>query len=137
MGSIGSRIRGLEVDHTLRNDDARWASGADRRIGDDSSKGRSTERGSARNHLNRSISELHFPRPTEEARRSVAEEEGPGLQSRWLVEQHVVPNGVLVINSGSGSDHGLSGLEWIPGNSDLRSEVSVGLTDLVAETRQE
>src|SRR5271163_5210750 len=137
MGSIGSRVGRLEVVHALGNDDARRANRPHCRSRYRQSNSRGANRGSARNRLNRSISKLHRLGRAEIAWRSVAEKEGSGLQSRRPVEQHVVPNGVLVINSRSASDYGLPGLKWIPGKSDLRSEVSVGLVDGISKTRQQ
>src|SRR5260370_11866225 len=53
--------------------------------------------------------------------------------SSRAVEDHVIPDGILIEQSTSGADHSLCIALWVPGNTQLRSKVVAGSANPVAQ----
>src|SRR5205807_5593371 len=62
--------------------------------------------------------------------------ESSSHQAQRPVKENVIVNDVLIVETNAAAQYGLAVALRIPGNSQLRGEISVGLLDPIAQSRE-
>src|SRR3984957_11853140 len=135
----GSHERGLIGTLEIRDTCSRGYTGA-RAISSRDVRKSGSDRGTARvaparNRYLTAVTKRNRKRRAFQAGQAILEE-GARRQSGRAIEQDVVEYRVVIVDANARTNYGLAVALGIPGNSDLRSQIVIGLIDAISESRE-